>query len=149
MLAKIISLLSLVFISLDVNSQGHIEHIKNQEYLKYRHSVDCNNLPGDNLSERICANLAFQKSDSLLVVVYTSLLSKARIHYKDSLEFKLIRVQAVWRKFRDQHCGLIFDSYENCGSCHQRSIAYLNCLKELTDDRIKELERMSKQIAGE
>jgi uncharacterized protein YecT (DUF1311 family) len=139
MAVKLILVLFTFFICSGALSQGNIEHIKNQQYLQYANKVDCNNLTGDNLSEKICANLAFQKSDSLLVVIYDSLMNKAKAHFIDSLQSKLIKMQAYWRKFRDEHCGIIYDSYTNCGACHQRAIAYLYCLKELTDDRIKEL----------
>ncbi|MBK9286086.1 MAG: hypothetical protein IPM51_17460 [Sphingobacteriaceae bacterium] len=64
----------LVLLVFHVHAQGDIEHIKNQDYLKYKNQVDCNNKAGDNLSERICANLSFQKSDSILTQVYDSLL---------------------------------------------------------------------------
>jgi uncharacterized protein YecT (DUF1311 family) len=127
-------------------SQGHIDHIKNQEYLKYRSTINCSNPPGDNLSERICANLAFQKADSLLTVVYDSLISNAKNHYIDSLDTKIIRLQTTWRLFRDQHCSIIYYVYESCGACHQRAIDYLYCLTELTEDRIKELKKLYSQI---
>lgn len=149
MAVKLILVLVAFFICSDALSQGNIEHIKNQQYLKYAHKADCNNLPGDNLSEKICANLAFQKSDSLLVVIYDSLVNKAKAHFIDSLQSKLIKMQAYWRKFRDEHCGIIYDSYSNCGFCHQRAIAYLNCLKELTDGRIKELAGLYASIADQ
>jgi uncharacterized protein YecT (DUF1311 family) len=149
MAAKLILVIFVLFICSCACSQGNIEHIKNQQYLKYKQNVDCNNLPGDNLSEKICANLAFQKSDSLLVIIYDSLLNKAKAHFIDSLQSKLIKMQAYWRKLRDEHCGIIYDSYNNCGSCHQRAITYLYCLKELTDDRIKELRGLYTTIAQE
>ena len=127
-------------------SQGYIDHIKNQKYLKYK--VDCNNLDGDNLSSRICANLAFQKSDSILVVVYNSILQKARSSQNDSLRNKVIQLQVSWRRFRDQHCQIIYDTYEGCASCHVQATSYLQCLKELTDNRITELKSLEKQVVG-
>ncbi|MBK9285690.1 MAG: DUF1311 domain-containing protein [Sphingobacteriaceae bacterium] len=112
---------------------------KNQDYLKYKNQVDCNNKAGDNLSERICANLSFQKSDSILTQVYDSLLWISKTNTIDSLTDKLIRLQKTWRTFRDQHCKIIYDSYAGCGGCHIRAISYLFCLRELTDNRIVEL----------
>ena len=146
---KIILTTILSFALTSLFSQGHIDHIKNQEYLKLKNKVDCNNQSGDNLSERICANLTFQKTDSLLIITYGSLLLKSKGHYIDSLEDKIIKMQTTWRLFRDQHCAIIYDSYEGCGGCHQRAIDYLNCLTELTEDRIKELRKLSDQISGQ
>ena len=51
-------------------SQGGIDHIKNQSYMKYSDKSDCNDPGPDNLTSRICANLQYQRSDSLLVIVY-------------------------------------------------------------------------------
>lgn len=149
MTTKLISILVGLLIGSCTYAQGHIDHIKTQAYLKYKDKVNCEKLPGDNLSERICANLAFQKSDSLLVLVYDSLVNKAQGKLVDSLTARLIKLQADWRKFRDDHCAIIYDSYKNCGACHMRSIAYLNCLKALTDDRIKELRELYAQVAQE
>src|SRR6478735_5293449 len=88
----------------EIFAQGHIDHIKNQEYLKHRSTIDCHNPPDDNLSERICANLAFQKADSLLTLVYDSLLLKSKEHSIKKLDHRIIRLQKNWRLFRDQHC---------------------------------------------
>jgi uncharacterized protein YecT (DUF1311 family) len=116
------------------------------KYLKFKDSVDCNNPPSDNFSGRICANLAFQKSDSLLTIIYDSMLNKAKEHYIDSLEQKIINMQTTWRAFRDQHCQIIYDSYNGSGSGHLQAIDYMDCLTELTEDRIKELRKLNVQL---
>lgn len=121
-----------------VFSQGHIDHIKNQEYLKLRGIVNCDEIE-DNLSARICANLAFQKSDSILVVIYDSLLLIAQDHYIDDLTSKIEELQTTWRTFRDQHCSIIYDGF---AGGHVQGIAFLTCLKEITDDRIHELREL-------
>jgi uncharacterized protein YecT (DUF1311 family) len=149
MTTKIILIAILSFTLTSLFAQGHIDHIKNQEYLKLKSKIDCNNQPGDNLSERICANLTFQKADSLLTLIYDSLLLKSKGHPIDSLENKIVNMQDTWRRFRDQHCAIIYDSYEGCGGCHQRAIDYLYCLTELTEDRIKELKKLYDQISGQ
>jgi uncharacterized protein YecT (DUF1311 family) len=115
--------------------QGEIDHIKNQSYMKGRHQVNCDSLEGDNLSSRICANLAFQKSDSVLSVVYNQLLSKVTAPTKA----KIISLQKTWRKMRNEHCGLIVEGYQG----HSLGVIYLNCMKELTDNRIKELNTLN------
>jgi uncharacterized protein YecT (DUF1311 family) len=149
MAIKLISIFAGLLIGSCTYAPGHIDHIKNQAYLKYKDKVDCNKLQDDNLSEKICANLAFQKSDSLLVLVYDSLLNKVQPNPVNSFTARLTKLQAAWRKFRDDHCTIIYDSYKNCGICHVRSIAYLNCLKALTDDRIKQLRELYARVVQE
>lgn len=136
----------LIFTCENLFSQGHIDHIKNQEYLKHKNKIDCNNQLGDNLSERICVNLAYQKEDSILTVVYDSLLLKAEDSSMDSLKYNIIELQTTWRTFRDQHCAIIYKSYEGCAGCHLQAIAYMNCLIELTADRVKELRNLYQQL---
>lgn len=140
---KRISSLLLIAVPSLCFSQGYIDHIKNQEYLKLRNSINCDT-PSDNLSERICANLAFQKSDSLLAVLYESLLLD--VADTGSSKMKIINMQVTWRRLRDQRCEIVYDQYEGCGSCHARAIAYLNCLKEMTDNRIKEITKLKRAL---
>ena len=135
-----IFLVSLFFLPSSLFAQGHIDHIKSQEYLKLAASANCNNPDEDNLTQRICANVAFQKSDSLLTLIYNELLKIANADNNKSLKNKVVQLQLTWRKFRDQHCSIVYDQYKDCGGCHAQAIAYLTCLKEMTDDRIKELE---------
>lgn len=140
---------SFLFIGINIKSlaQGGIDHIKNQGYLKYKSKVgDCQGEFSNNLAERVCANLLYQKSDSILTNIYDSIVVIAKIHYIDSLENKIIELQNVWRDFRDKNCAIIYDSYEGCGGCHQRAIDYLYCLKELTDKRIEELRVIYKTL---
>lgn len=118
------------------HAQGGIEHIKNQEYLKNTGPVDCDNSP-ETIYQRICANLAYQKSDSLLVVAYQNLLKL----YKDDKKMvaRIQTLQQRWRTFRDEHCGIVWDNYTG-GSL--QAIVYLYCLKELTDHRTTELKSL-------
>lgn len=126
-------------------SQSRIEYIKQQEYLKLKNTVDCNNIT-DNLTGRICANLAFQGSDSLLTVAYDSLILAMKSSAIDSIEFKLKKLQRTWYDFRDEHCAIVYDSYGDCGGCHQQAIDYLNCLRDLTDDRIHQITKLKKDL---
>ena len=148
MLKKILIITAIMFLAKQHFSQGNIEHIKDQEYLKYKDKVDCNHKAGDNLTERICANIAFQRSDSLLTLVYDSLLMVSNDHHIDSLKFKIMIMQKQWQSMRDEHCKIIYDDYQDCGGCHVRSIAYLFCMRELTDNRIFELRKLLLQLSG-
>lgn len=129
----------IVFILSAVNSfsQGHIDRIKNMDYMKYKERVNCNE-PHNEFEEKICANLAFQKSDSLLTLFYDSLLTKYNSPEDDSIKLNIIEIQTRWRDFRDLHCGIIFDIYKG-GAGNFISIEYLKCMRELTEDRIREL----------
>jgi uncharacterized protein YecT (DUF1311 family) len=130
-----------ILLSLTCFSQGDIDDIKNQLYLKLNGKVDCKNTQGDNLSERICANLAFQKSDSVLSVVYNALLRKNTNPQEDSIRRRIIDMQKTWRSLRDQHCSIIYDSFGKSSSS-QKAIDYFRCLIEMTENRIKELNKL-------
>lgn len=121
-------LLPALFIAVTALAQGHIENIRDQPYLKNASRVDCGNVE-DMMSARICANLAFQRSDSVLTVYYDQLIADG--------DTSLVEVQALWRDFRDAHCQLVSHGSGNFGA-----IQYMSCLKELTDHRIEELKSM-------
>jgi uncharacterized protein YecT (DUF1311 family) len=143
---KIITGMLLLFSCKVLFSQGHIDHIKNQSYLKLKGNVDCNKSLGDNLSERICANLAYQKSDSLLTLIYDSLLVKTKELPNKNLTQKSVNMQTIWRAYRDEHCGIIYDTFEGCGGCAQQAISFLYCLTELTQHRTRELRMLFNDI---
>jgi len=119
-------------------SQGGIEHLKNQPYMKMAGSVNCDDPDGDNLSGVICSNLKYQKSDSLLTVIYNRLLAAEET---DSTRKYIIQLQKEWRAFRDKHCVIVWDRYKE-GAGHFKRIIYLECLTELTNHRSKELESL-------
>lgn len=137
-----LTLLIFLFSHQSLSAQGHIEHIKNQAYLKGANNLTCDSTASDNLSIQICANLAFQKSDSSLTVAYNNLLKVDKVINNQPLKMKVVGMQKKWRDLRDDHCAIIYDEYEGCGGCHEQAIAYMTCLKELTDDRTKELEKL-------
>ncbi len=129
-------LLILLIYNNPVFSQGGIDHIKNQEYMKHSKKIDCNNLEGDILSVRICANLKYQISDSLLVIIYKKLLTDQD---SDSARNYIIQLQKEWRSFRDKHCKITW--FEG-GSGHTNAIRYMDCLTHLTNNRRIELEML-------
>jgi uncharacterized protein YecT (DUF1311 family) len=118
-------------------AQGEIDHIRDQPYMKNAAKVDCNNEDAfTTTTARICANLAYQKSDSLLVIVYKKLLVDQD---SDSGRNYIIKLQKEWRSFRDKHCNIVWERYK--GGSMQAS-AFLSCLTELTNNRRKELEAL-------
>ena len=132
------SILFFITIAMNGFSQGGIDHIRNQAYMKNAKVVDCNNPDGDNLSGVICSNLKYQQSDSLLTIVYNKLLAAEET---DSARNYIIQLQKEWRAFRDKHCAIVWDRYKS-GVGFSKSIAYLQCLAEITDHRRKELESL-------
>lgn len=117
--------------------QGDIDHIKNQAYMKNAGKIDCSDEDAQTTATgRICANLAFQKSDSLLIVVYKKLLDRQET---DSAKMYIINLQKEWRSFRDKHCNIVWEQHR--GGSMQGTV-YLGCLTELTDNRRKELESL-------
>ena len=133
---RILLFTGFIFLFLFSYSQGGIDHIKKQQYMKRANKINCDSLDGDNLSARICANLRFQKSDSLLTVLYKKLLSEQQT---DAAKNYLVNLQKSWRKFRDAHCSIIWKQFEG-GSIQAEE--YLNCLTELTNHRRQELEKL-------
>lgn len=118
-------------ISTNAGAQGGIDNIRDQPYMKNAISVDCERAMTTS-DMRICANLAYQRSDSILVSIYNQLLTESTSKEK----VILINLQKQWRAFRDRHCGVVWDKYEG-GS--MQSIVYLVCLREMTENRVKEL----------
>jgi len=86
---------------------------------------------------RICVNIKYQRSDSLLEIIYNKLLST----YSDSKEMtnRIVLLQKNWCALRDEHCNIAYEKYEDGGG-NFKWIIYLNCLLELTENRIKELQ---------
>lgn len=136
----------LTSLQLKAIAQGGIDAIKNQPYLKTAAKIDCNNTQGDNLANRICANLAFQKADAELVVVYNKLLRLSKKDRNTQQLKKIVRLQQIWRKMRDNHCDIIYDTYDGG---HVQAIAFLVCLTELTNSRIRELEKLYASLSSD
>lgn len=124
------------------NSVDTADPIRGQSYLQLRHLINCDSQAGDNLSARICANLAYQRSDSLMALTCDSLLTLAR---KGNQEKELLALQQSWRTLRDAHCSLAADGYQG----HLFGIIYLSCLREMTDNRRRELQSLKRDWGGE
>jgi uncharacterized protein YecT (DUF1311 family) len=113
-------------------SQGHIDHLKNQPYLKDKHHVNCSET-SDTYSARICANLEFQRRDSVLTIYFKKLCT-----LRGPLKWE--NLQKQWRDFRDKHCDLANEPYEG-GIGNEKYVVYLVCLTTLTNHRIDELKK--------
>jgi hypothetical protein len=134
-----LSLFLLFSIFLCTYAQGGLEHIKKQSYLQLYNGFDCDNIPDElysTLSEKICANLALQRSDSILVLYYDSLKVELEAFGGPALVLQFDSLQTSWRSFRDTHCTIIWNKYEGCGGCNLRATHYMTVMRELTDLRI-------------
>ena len=136
---KLIFIISIyIFIHTCVFAQVDIQNIKNQRYLEYKDQVNCDSAIS-TLELRICANLNFKESDSILNNIYNSVLLEFEKLQLDSAREILINSQKVWIKYRDTHCEIYWTMYE--GGTLQ-SIIFLNCLTDLTNNRQGELEKL-------
>ncbi len=149
MATKTISLTLLLGIAWTAShAQADIDNLGIQEYLQAKGVVIYKSTAPeyDPLVARNDARITFQKSDSLLLLTYAALLLKAQNHDVNGLGNKIIKTQERWNDFRKQHCAIVYDSHRGCGDCHEREIDYLACMTELTDARVRELEKLYGQL---
>jgi len=116
-------------------SQTTIENIRSQPYLKDKHKVNCDSAE-TTAALRICANLQFQESDSILNITYQKILKEIDTGNINISRFNFISSQEKWIGYRDKHCNLYWEMYEG-GSL--QSIVYLNCLTYFSNERRGEL----------
>jgi len=111
-----------------------LESIKNQKYLEfyYKEPFDCEHLSGsttNTFTDRICANLALQKSD--LTLYYDSLKIELKKFGGDSLILVYDKYQKEWRNYRDKHCDIF---YENLSKSieYKTNLFWINYMDEMT-----------------
>ena len=141
---KIIEIVLLIIIAKSAIGQRDFNHLKDQPYLKYyeSHPFDCDSVPDSlysNLTDRICANIWLQKSDSICSSYIDSVRTEILKWENDTLLIQFDSLQSGWRKFRDKHTDLIWMSYEGCGGCHSRATHFMTSSRQLTEIRISEL----------
>lgn len=96
-------------------------------------NFNCNN-PQTTLEMRHCASENYGKADNKLNKVYQELKPKLRA----SQQKKLVAAQVAWIQFRDKSCA--FEATEAEGGTLE-PIIKLNCLADVTEQRVKDLER--------
>ena len=102
-------------------SQGHIDHIKNQPYLKNFDKSKCDSIIEDAMTGRACLNLAFQKSDSILTDLYNRMIEIFQTSELEDIKKKeagFIELQNEWREFRDKHCKIYSAYFHNIRGVH-------------------------------
>jgi uncharacterized protein YecT (DUF1311 family) len=123
--------------------QGDLSYLKNIAYLDiyYDHPFNCDSLADDQVStmtDRICANLRLQRSDSLLTLYYDSLLVETRRIGGDTLRRAFDELQRSWRTYRDEHCKALVGEVTGNWS----AAAFMDEMRALTDIRIEELKQL-------
>jgi len=83
------------------------------------------------------ADKRFTKVDKQLNVVYQQLMSEVKTEVK--YHRKIISTQKIWLQFRNLHCECESQKHEG-GS--MESLIYIECLTQLTLQRIKELKSL-------
>ena len=96
-------------------------------------NVNCNS-PQTTLEMRVCAGQSYEKADRKLNQVYRQL--KPRLG--NSQQNRLINAQRAWIQFRDKSCKFEGDFAE--GGTLQ-PVLEMNCLADVTEQRVKDLER--------
>lgn len=137
------SLLILFLLSTTCQAQGDLSYLKNLEYLRiYRaQPFNCDSLSNaqvNTMTDRICANLQLQRSDSILKVEYDRLLVEVERVGGDSLVTTFNDLQYAWRTFRDRHCKSVAPEITGNASATE----WMNEMRRITDIRTAELRQL-------
>lgn len=95
---------------------------------------NCINPGSSNVEWKECAYKAYKTADRRLNQVYRKLYNRASGNYRR----ELIKAQRAWIKFRDTNCSVeVYHTRK--GTDHSIFLNY--CLKRMTKERTRELER--------
>lgn len=125
-------LLITTFFSLSIYAQDSTDalRLKQMSYMKYSSKVNCDSMEGSSLEERICLNLSFQKTDSLLNNLLKTIVLK---HQNDSLWTDSFRtIQELWVTQRRRKSEKLSKGFQG----HALGIIYLNSMIRATEERI-------------
>jgi uncharacterized protein YecT (DUF1311 family) len=81
------------------------------------------------------AAIEFEKSDAKLNSIYKKVMASLETQVQKN---DLLAAQRAWIKYKESHCNAFANQYEG-GSIN--SMIYSICLKEVTDERIVQLNR--------
>ena len=130
------------FSSTTMRGQELREILKSQSYLEiyYKRPFDCFSDPlPDNLintmTDRICANLKLQRSDSIVSLYKDSVRAEIMKMHNDTLLSTFDIAHKSWLKYRVEHSKAL-NTYMGSNTAAE---AYMNELRLLTDIRINEL----------
>jgi uncharacterized protein YecT (DUF1311 family) len=103
--------------------------------MKYAKRTDCNSTMGTTLEDRICLNLKFQQTDSIMNVKLKKMLHTIA---NDTIK----TYQNAWVHHRRMKSEIVSEGYRG----HMLGIIYLGCMVETTMQRIKEIEELSSKM---
>jgi uncharacterized protein YecT (DUF1311 family) len=83
-----------------------------------------------------CSQEEYEARDRLLNQTYQEVLRQLNTDYQQPTREKLIKAQRLWVQFRDADCAAQESLYDG-GTVH--TVVYLQCLRDLTSQRIKDL----------
>ena len=87
-----------------------------------------------------CAKQEFDAQDRSLNIAYQKVLGQIRTESTQSTTQKLVAAQRLWVQFRDADCMARESLFEG-GTVH--TVVYLQCLRDHTVQRIKDLDTQS------
>jgi len=117
-------------------------NIRNPSSLEKSGEIDCEN--GETTFEmRICANLKFQFSDSIMNSLYQETLLAITSDDLPTWKTEFKTSHETWKKYREEHCRVYAKSYE--GGTLQ-PIIYLTCMRLQTEKRIGDLRQLLTEI---
>ncbi|WP_159025495.1 lysozyme inhibitor LprI family protein [Aquimarina sp. Aq78] len=129
-------LICLNVINLSAQDISDALRLKELSYMKYAKRTDCNNTMGTTLGDRICLNLKFQQTDSIMNVKLKKMLHTIT---NDTIKTTIKTYQNAWVHHRRMKSEIVSEGYRG----HMLGIIYLGCMVETTMQRIKEIEELS------
>jgi len=106
--------------------------MKSMSYMAHVSSVSCDSMDGNNLEQRICLNIEFQKVDSVLNVTFLEYFNRIQ---SDSIAQSIKSFQNDWVLNRRVESRLKSDGYTG----HTMGIVYLTNMVFITRKRTEVL----------
>ncbi|MEL6459025.1 MAG: lysozyme inhibitor LprI family protein [Cyanobacteria bacterium J06621_15] len=127
------TLQKIALISLPILGFVAAPNIARGDSFEIAQKVNCNS-PQTTYEMKVCAGQSYEKADKNLNQVYRQLKPKL----VRSQQNKLVNAQRAWIQFRDKSCKFEGDFAE--GGTLQ-PVLEMNCLADVTEQRVKDLQR--------
>ncbi|MEB3218263.1 MAG: lysozyme inhibitor LprI family protein [Nostocales cyanobacterium 94392] len=132
------NLQKIALISLPILGIVASPNLADANYFKIAQNVNCNN-PQTTLEMRVCAGKSYETADKKLNQVYRQL--KPKLNAKQ--QKRLVDAQTAWIQFRDKSCAFE-GAFAEGGTLEP--VLKLSCLTDVTQQRVKDLERYLKIV---
>ncbi|MEA5596410.1 lysozyme inhibitor LprI family protein [Rivularia sp. UHCC 0363] len=127
------TLQKIAFISLPILGIVAVPNLARGNSYEIAQNVNCKN-PQTTSQMRICAGRSYETADQKLNQVYRQLKPKLRA----SQQKRLVDAQTAWIQFRDKSCA--FEAGDAEGGTLE-PVLKLSCLTDVTQQRVKDLQR--------